>query len=116
MRQTPIHLLPPAGVYRGKKYDLVPGQAFIIRPGEETTYKADDEDPWSYMWVGFHGYRSEDFIEAMGYSKDMPIIKIIDKKPVKRLRVAAYCRVSTSDTDQLASLDNQTKHYEKFIL
>lgn len=60
----------------GKKYDLVPGQAFIIRPGEETTYKADDEDPWSYMWVGFHGYRSEDFIEAMGYSKDMPIIKI----------------------------------------
>lgn len=46
---------------------------------------------------------------------DMPTIKIIDKKPAKRLRVAAYCRVSTSDTDQLASLDNQKKHYEKFI-
>ena len=37
----------------------------------------------------------------------MPTIKIIDKKPVKRLKVAAYCRVSTSDADQLASLDNQ---------
>ena len=45
----------------------------------------------------------------------MPTIKIIDKKPAKRLKVAAYCRVSTSDTDQLASLDNQKKHYEKFI-
>jgi len=45
----------------------------------------------------------------------MPIIKIIDKKPVKRIRVAAYCRVSTSDADQLASLDNQKKHYEEYI-
>lgn len=45
----------------------------------------------------------------------MPTIKIIDKKPAKRLKVAAYCRVSTSDTEQLASLDNQKKHYEKFI-
>ena len=45
----------------------------------------------------------------------MPTIKIIDKKPVKRLKVAAYCRVSTSDADQLASLDNQKKHYEEYI-
>ena len=52
------------------------GEAFIIRPGEETIYKADDDDPWSYMWVGFHGYRAEDFIEAMGYKKGSPIIKI----------------------------------------
>ena len=60
----------------GKTYELGPGQAFIIRPGEETTYRADDDDPWSYMWVGFHGYRAEDFIEAMGYVKGSPIIKI----------------------------------------
>lgn len=60
----------------GKTYNLGAGQAFIIRPGEETTYRADNDDPWSYMWVGFHGYRAEDFIEAMGYSKDCPIIRI----------------------------------------
>lgn len=45
----------------------------------------------------------------------MPTIKIINKKPAKRLKVAAYCRVSTSDADQLASLDNQKKHYEEYI-
>lgn len=60
----------------GKSYDLGPGQAFIIRPGEETTYRADDDDPWSYLWVGFHGYRAEDFIESMGYKKNNPIVKI----------------------------------------
>lgn len=45
----------------------------------------------------------------------MPTIKIIDKRPEKKIKVAAYCRVSTSDADQLASLDNQKKHYEELI-
>lgn len=60
----------------GQSYEIGAGQAFIIRPGEETTYRADDEDPWSYMWAGFHGYRAEDFIESMGYKKNSPVVRI----------------------------------------
>ena len=32
-----------------------------------------------------------------------------------KLRVAAYCRVSTDSDDQLVSLDTQIKHYESYI-
>ena len=32
----------------------------------------------------------------------VPTIKIIDKRLARRVKVAAYCRVSTSDADQLA--------------
>lgn len=32
-----------------------------------------------------------------------------------KLKVAAYCRVSTDSKEQLASLDAQTKHYEEYI-
>jgi DNA invertase Pin-like site-specific DNA recombinase len=32
-----------------------------------------------------------------------------------KLRVAAYCRVSTDSNDQLQSLDTQIKHYESYI-
>lgn len=32
-----------------------------------------------------------------------------------KLRVAAYCRVSTDNDDQLVSLDTQIKHYESYI-
>jgi DNA invertase Pin-like site-specific DNA recombinase len=32
-----------------------------------------------------------------------------------KLRVAAYCRVSTDDEDQLFSLDAQIKHYDSYI-
>ena len=33
----------------------------------------------------------------------------------KKLRVAAYCRVSTDSDEQLESLDEQKKHYESYI-
>ena len=32
-----------------------------------------------------------------------------------KLRVAAYCRVSTDGEDQLSSLENQTTHYTNYI-
>ena len=32
-----------------------------------------------------------------------------------KLRVAAYCRVSTDTDEQLVSLETQMKHYESYI-
>ena len=34
----------------------------------------------------------------------------------KKRRVAAYCRVSTDNKDQLESLETQKAHYESYIL
>ena len=37
----------------GKEYTLGEGELFTIPPYVETYYKADEKDPWSYIWVGF---------------------------------------------------------------
>ena len=37
------------------------------------------------------------------------------QRDVKQLRVAAYCRVSTDNIEQLESLENQRSHYQKYI-
>lgn len=44
-------------------------------------------------------------------------IKKIEAQPVevKKLRVAAYCRVSTENEDQKESLEAQREHYESWI-
>ncbi len=34
-------------------------KVFIIKPGEITTYKADEKDPWHYIWIGFSGKLAE---------------------------------------------------------
>lgn len=38
------------------------------------------------------------------------------KKEIKRLRVAAYCRVSTDNEEQATSYDTQIQHYREYII
>ncbi len=38
-----------------KTYHLRKGQMFLIQPGRHVFYYADNDDPWSYIWVGFDG-------------------------------------------------------------
>lgn len=69
--------------WNNKKYELKKGQAFLIYPEEVTTYKADSKDPWSYLWIGFHGYRAEEFLDNMGFSRKQPILEIENIKQVE---------------------------------
>ena len=40
------------------------GELFVIRAGETTTYTADKDDPWHYVWISFIGERARDFDDA----------------------------------------------------
>lgn len=33
---------------------VLPGEIFIVPPGEKIRYWADPKKPWSYIWIGFH--------------------------------------------------------------
>lgn len=108
-----IHIVKKGkGVFTigSNSYELEAGQAFIIRPGEETIYKADDDDPWSYMWVGFHGYRAEDFIEAMGYKKGSPIIKI------EQMDTCATCINNMLKYSQITRINEVKRQSELMML
>ncbi len=46
---------------RGNVYPVHAGQAFLILPGEVTTYIADQQTPWHYRWIGFDGRLCDQF-------------------------------------------------------
>lgn len=66
------YCLSGRGVYRaqGVKYEIGPGEGFLILPGELTSYQADDQEPWSHIWVGFSGSRAAQYLQCCGLGKE----------------------------------------------
>ncbi len=63
----------------GRSYDIQKNQAFMLWPGEESFYQADEEDPWVYSWVGFHGLVAERLTDIMGFARGQrDVIDIAD--------------------------------------
>ena len=71
-----IHfVLKGKGIYRTEygEYELKEGEAFSIRPGEVTYYRADLEEPWSYAWIAFDGDEAEALLERYYPDRRLPV-------------------------------------------
>lgn len=42
-------------------YQVLPGQFFMLPPGQQHTYKANDEEPWSIYWIRISGHNIAKF-------------------------------------------------------
>lgn len=66
------YILKGKGIFQadGKTYHLGESNAFIIYPDEITYYKADEEDPWTYIWVGFGGVKAESCLDYASLNRE----------------------------------------------
>lgn len=62
----------------GSTYSLSAKQGFLIPPGVIVQYKADEEDPWVYSWIGFRGVQAKTFMGLAGLREDSPIFRVHD--------------------------------------
>lgn len=60
-------------VIGGEEYFLGAGYGFLITPDELAFYQADEEEPWTYVWVGFSGTQAAEYMENIGLSIRQPI-------------------------------------------
>ena len=56
-----------------RRYDLAPGQGFLISPGQVNTYVADQFQPWKYVWLEFDGLRAPEYLTEAGLGAEQPI-------------------------------------------
>ena len=61
-------------------YQLSAGQGFFIEPNRQTLYKADAQEPWTYIWIGFSGDEADKIINSLGLSSSMPIFRCDNSK------------------------------------
>ncbi len=71
------YILSGRGYYEraGELYEIGPGQGFLIFPGESTCYRADQEEPWEYCWIGFGGRSAQGILRECGLDRENPIYR-----------------------------------------
>ncbi len=54
-------------------YHIKSGQGFMIFPRQITTYVADNNYPWKYMWLEFDGLHVKEALDMTTLSPDAPV-------------------------------------------
>ena len=62
----------------GRRYRLGPGEGFVIFPDMVTVYRADDERPWHYGWLGYSGGDARLITRQAGLSRENPVFSAAD--------------------------------------
>ena len=56
-------------------YSIKSGQGFLIFPGQITTYIADQNLPWEYVWIEFDGLRVKEALDLTELSVNTPVYR-----------------------------------------
>ena len=68
-------LLCPDSSGELKKHVIRENEGFLIFPGCVTTYFADADEPWEYVWIEFDGMSVREGIDRAGFSLDAPVYR-----------------------------------------
>lgn len=56
-----------------KEFSVSAHQAFITPPFLPAFYKADSDEPWSYIWIHFNGQKAMDLLHQAGITREHPV-------------------------------------------
>ncbi len=97
-------------IRQNKTYHLSQGDVFLIEPGEEVFYQADQEDPWKYAWIGFTGFSARGMGAQMGFSETKPVTSLPETEE------AVGCIHRIIDARQLTSANYMLRMSEMYRL
>ena len=80
------YILDGSGTFTcsNKTYTLHKNDAFLIMPDEITSYCADSETPWTYVWIGFNGSKASDCLRYAGFSYESRIQSFPNSEFIKQ--------------------------------
>lgn len=96
-----IHvILDGKGVFQtgSSRVSLHAGEGFFIRPNEQIFFQADENDPWTHLWIGFDGARCEEYLQAIGLGNGQLTFRTPDGEAMKEI-VLEMLRHNTAGTE-----------------
>ncbi|WP_404387383.1 AraC family transcriptional regulator [Ligilactobacillus animalis] len=100
------YILAGLGTFQTEQltYRLHAGQGFLIAPGQETTYIADKNTPWSYIWIGFAGSFADQLMQQLPINQHEPIFSLPNAKRLLTLSNRLLTQKGTANTQKLLDL------------
>lgn len=92
------YILGGRGIFTvgGTIHVLGKNDGFLICPDTIVHYQADENEPWSYAWVGFHGFKAAAYLKQAGLDNHNPIFRYEQDNFLRD------CFLRMIDTKQLA--------------
>ena len=82
------------------QYALQAGQGFLIEPHVQTFYQADEKEPWTYLWIGFHGDKAGEYLRSIGLSSGHLTYRSSHSSELKQIVFNMLKNNTSSPTDQ----------------
>ena len=97
------YVLDGKGYYyvNNEKYEVNKNEGFLICPNVVTFYQADEENPWTYLWIGIDGEKVETYLKAAGLNNDTLIFKYNDGDLLKEYILEMLKHNTSSSSDSL---------------
>lgn len=107
-----------------QKITVLPGQCFILRPGETFRLQADILDPWTYIWIGFRAsmpipeLENQDVISGKDFENLFMSIANCNKlanRPLEPLLLSYIWKLLFSLQRMNAPANNTYKKSEEYV-
>ena len=80
-------------------YQITAGHGFLVVPGQITTYRADEQDPWEYAWIEFDGLRAKESLRLSGISGSQPVYTAANRDAGQKLQDQMMYIVNNGSAD-----------------
>ena len=84
-----------------RDYRLGPDQGILICPGQISTYVADKDQPWKYVWLEFDGLRVPEYMESAGLDSSQAIYRPQSAAEGQKMRDIMLYMADHSDASPL---------------
>lgn len=82
-------------------YEITGGHGFLIVPGQITTYRADEKEPWEYTWIEFDGLRAQESLRLAGISGAELVYTPANQEAGEKLQQQMLYIVNNGNADPL---------------
>ena len=82
------------------------GEGFLIEPHTAHMYRADENDPWHYIWIVFTGLSVPSYLRACGLTRNNPVFS-----PPKLCACGIFPRPGAASSDTRPPRCLKSVHY-----